>query len=152
MKKLGSVIGLFLVVALAVLILGGKFAIKPAEYHLREFESLKTNFNNYQPSLSDRLRGIMNKQAKWDYHLRKLQELGVVTHTNFVFTSVPYTQESSTRIFRQAHLDFPTAVLFSARYYATNDPRYGVQPLVLEVWDFPTNFQRWASFVQAHDH
>lgn len=148
MKKIGLAIGLLLVLALAALVM----ASKPGEYHLREFESLKTNFNTYRPSLSDRLKGITDNQTKWDYHLRKLQQLGVVEHTNFVFTSVPYTQESSKRIFRSAYSNFPAAVMFSAKYYATNDAGYGVRPYVLEVWDFPTNMQRWGSFAQANNH
>ena len=148
MKKVGFVVGLILVLALGALIPGSK----PGDYHLRQFESLKTNLNSYQPSLSDSLRGIKDNQAKWDYHLRKLQELGVVHHTNFVFASVPYTQESSKRIFRAAYSNFPAAVMFSAKYYDTNDPGYGVRPYVLEVWDFHSNMQRWASFVQANNH
>ena len=148
MKKLGIAVGLLLVLVLAALM----SASKPGVYHLRQFESLKANFNSYQPSLSDRLRGINDTKAKWDYHLRKLQELGVVDHTNFLFTSVPYTQESSKRIFRAACSNFPAAVMFSAKYYATNDPGYGVRPYVLEVWDFPSNIQHWTTFVQANNH
>ena len=121
-------------------------------YHLREFENVRTNFNNYQPSLPDRLRGITNNEAKWKYHLRQLEALGVVIHTNLVFTMVPYTGESSRRLFRSAYSNFPAAVIFSGKYYASNAPEYNVRPYALEVWDFPTNMRRWSLFLQSENH
>jgi len=147
MKKISIMLGL-VAVTLAVLTWTGS----PGAYHLRQFESLKTNFNGYAYSLSDRLRGIKDNEDKWDYHLRRLQELGVVDHTNFVFSSVPYTQESGRRIFRAACSNFPTAVMFTAKYLSTNDPAYGVRPYALEVWDFPSNIQHWVSFFQTNNH
>lgn len=148
MKKLCLATGLVLAIAVAALIATSK----PGEYHLREFQSIKTNFNTYHPSIVDRLRGIQDNEAKWEYHLHKLEELGVVEHTNFVFTSVPYTKASSRRIWRAAYSNFPDAVMFTAQYYDTNAPGYGVRPYVLEVWDFPTNMPRWLSFFQTNNN
>jgi len=147
-SKVGWILGLGLLLVLTALIL----TTKPGAYHLREFERIKTNVNNYRPSLSDRLKGIRDNKAKWDYHLRKLEELGVVQHQTFVFTNVPYTLESSRLIFGSASSNFPKAVMFSARYYDTNDLAYGVNPYVMEVWDFPSNMFRWSSFVQTMNH
>jgi len=148
MKRGVFAIGLFMILAVCALVL----TCSPGEHHLREFDSLKANFNTYHPSLSDRLRGIRDRETKWDYHLRKLEQLGVVEHTNLVFSSVPYTQDSSKHLYRMACSNFPAAVMFSATYYDTNDPRYGVRPYALEVWDFPTNMQRWSAFVRANNH
>jgi hypothetical protein len=147
MKKVAVILGCGLVLGLVALIARSK----PGDYHLCEFESIKTNFNSYRPSLFDRLKGIRSNQAKWDYHLRRLRELGVVDHTNFVFTSVPFTHESSRRVFQAACSNFPTAVMLSATYYAITDPAYGVRPYALQVWDFPSNSQRWVSFFQANN-
>lgn len=147
MKKIGIILGLALALTIAALI----WTSSPADYHLRQFEYLKTNFNNYRPSLSDRFKGIKDNQGKWDYHLRSLERLGAVVHTNLVFTRVPYTQDSSRRIFRGACSNFPSAVMFTAAYYATNDPAYGVRPYALEVWDFPSKIQHWVSFFQENN-
>lgn len=146
-KKIGIILGLVVLVTIAGLI----WTSSRAEYHLRQFEYLKTNFNNYRPSLSDRFRGIRDSQGKWDYHLRSLERLGVVVHTNLVFTHVPYTQASSRRIFRAACSNFPSAVMFTGVYWASNDPAYGIRPYAMEVWDFPTNIQRWVSFFHANN-
>jgi hypothetical protein len=143
--KIGAILGLALILALGALVSTNK----PGDYHLREFEHIKTNFNNYRPSIYDRLKGISNNKAKWDYHLRKLEELGAVEHRTLVFTNVFYTVESSRRIWGAACSNFPGAVMFSARHYATNDADYGVRPYVLEVWDFSTNMHRWCSFFET---
>jgi hypothetical protein len=148
MKKLSLIFGLALILAIGALMA----THRAGDYHLREFRNIKTNFNTYRPSILDRLEGIRGNETKWNYHLRKLEELGVVEHTNFVFTDVPYTEVSSKRIWRAANSNFPASVMFSAKYYATNDVGYGVNPYVLEVWDFPTNTQRWSSFFQANNH
>lgn len=148
MKQAGLIIGFVVVIVLAALL----FAGNPGGYHLREFERIKSNFNSYSPSLADRLKGISDNHTKWNYHLRKLEELGVVDHKSFVFTNVPYTLESSRCIFRAACSNFPRAVMFSANYYATNDAGYGVRPYALEVWDFPSNMARWSLFIEANNH
>ncbi len=122
-----------------------------SRYDLREIELLKTNFNNYQPSIWDRLRGIQNNEAKYEYHLRELEKLGLLVHTNFVFSNVPYTWESDKHIWRAACSNFPSAVDFSSKYYDTNNPAYGVRPCALEVWDFRTNMQRWSDFWRTNN-
>ena len=123
----------------------------PGDYHLREFEAVKTNFNDYRLSLSDRLVGIHDNASKWDYHLEKLEELGTVKHQTFVFSNVPFTRETSRRIWRAANSNFPAAVMVKAKSYGTNDSRYGVQPFMLEVWDFPSNTLRWSSFFRTNN-
>ena len=122
-----------------------------ADYHLREFESIKTNFNSYRPSLVDRIRGIENNQEKWNYHLQTLVALGAVQHERFVFTEVPYTREASRLIWQSANSNFPNATMFTAKYYDTNAPEYGVAPYVLEVWDVPDEMKRWGSFVEQRN-
>ena len=123
----------------------------PGDYHLREFEAVKTNFNDYTLTIADRFSGIHDSGSKWDYHLAKLEELGTVKHQTFIFSNVPFTRESSRRIWRAANSGFPTAVMLTAKSYATNDSRYGVKPFMLEVWDFPSNTLRWSSFFQTNN-
>jgi hypothetical protein len=120
-------------------------------YHLRQFENIKTNFNSYRPSLLDRIRGIRNNQDKWDYHLRRLEELGAIQHKRFVFSEVPYTKEASRRIWKSAVTNFPNAIMFTASYYETNTPSYGVDPYVLNVWDRPDAISQWTSFFEANN-
>ena len=116
MKKVAWILGLVLILVIATLV----SINRPGDYHLREFGTIKTNFNSYRPSFSDRLKGIRDNRAKWDYHLGKLEVLGVVQHRSFVFTNVPYTRESSKRIWGAAYSNFPMAVMFTAKHYATN--------------------------------
>lgn len=123
----------------------------PVAYHFREFESIKTNLNTFQPSLADRIKGIQDNQSKWDFHLQKLVELGAVQHKRFVLTEVPYTQDASRRIWRSANSNFPNAVMFSASYHNTNAAGYGAEPYVLEVWDLPEEMGRWTAFVEAQN-
>src|SRR5689334_21311612 len=128
-KKVGIVLGLVLLLTLGILTGKGN---RGGDYHLKQFASLQTNFNTFNPSLLDRLRGIKDNQGKWNYHLRKLEQAGVAVHTNFVFTGVPYTVESSRRIWTAACSNFPSAIMFTATHYATNDPAYGVRPYAIE--------------------
>ena len=123
----------------------------PGEYHLRQFENIKTNFNTYSPTVLDRVRGIRNNEDKWNFHLRRLEELGVIQHKRFVFTEVPYTMEASKRIWRSAVTNFPNAIMFTASYYDTNAPGYGVDPYVLNVWDTPSEMPRWSSFFETNN-
>jgi len=122
-----------------------------AEYHLREFHNISTNSNNFQPSILDRLNGLTENSSKFDYHLSKLEELGVVKHQHLVFTNVPYTQESAKRIWHLAYSQFPNALHYSAKYFDTNSPSYGVVPYELEVWDAPAEMERWAMFFQTNN-
>ena len=137
--------GMFLVLIAHI---AGRMA---GNYHLGEFQKLKTNFNNYSPTMLDRLRGIRDNQAKYNFHLRSLEELGVVQHQSFVFTNVAYSRESSKRIFRSANSNFPNAVMFLAKYYGTNQAGYGDKPYVMEVWDFPREMPHWVSFFQTNN-
>jgi len=140
--------GLVWVLALCLL-----FGTKnPARYHLREFENIKTNYNHYRPTIMDRVRGIRHSEDKWDYHLRSLEKLGVVRRRKFVFAEVPYTHEASKRIWTSAASNFPSVVMISARYLPTNAPGYGVLPYELEVWDYPSDMERWDVFFQSHNH
>ena len=150
MKALAWIVG----ISLIALVLIAVMFVQPsnsADYHLREFESIKTNFNNYRPSVTDRIQGIGNNQEKWDYHLQSLVTLGAVQHERFVFTDVPYTREASRHIWQSANSNFPNAVMFTAKYYDTNAAEYGVAPYVLEVWDIPGEMKRWGSFVEQRD-
>jgi hypothetical protein len=122
-----------------------------AGYHLREFYNIRTNYNSYRPSVVDRLRGIGKNHEKWDYHLQSLVALGAVQHERFVFTDVPYTREARRHIWQSANSNFPNAVMFTANYYDTNAPEYGVAPYVLEVWDVPGEMKRWGSFVEQRN-
>jgi hypothetical protein len=140
--------GVGLILVLIVLLPSGN----SGGYHLREFENIKTNFNNYRPSVIDRIKGIRDSQGKWDFHLRRLEELGVAQHKTFVFTEVPYTKEASKRIWGSANSNFPNAIMFSASYYGTNAPGYGVDPYVLKVWDSPSEMKRWVSFFETNNH
>ena len=119
MNKVGAAIGAAFAVGIVALV----WSVDPGAYHMREFESVNTNVNKYRPSLGDRLKGIRDIESKWAYHLRKLEQLGVVEHTNLVFTAVPYTHESSKRIWRAAYSNYAAgAVMLSAKSYSTNDP------------------------------
>ncbi len=122
-----------------------------ADYHFREFDQVKTNFNNFRPSISDLSKGIRSNQDKWDYHLESLVKLGAVVHHRFVFTEVPYTKEAARHIYRAAVSNFPTAVMFSAKDHQPNAPGYGVTPYVLEVWDVPEQMRRWTNFLEANN-
>lgn len=123
-----------------------------AAYHLREFERVKTNFNNFLPSISDRSKGIRSNQDKWDFHLENLVRLGAVLHREFIFTEVPYTKEAARLIYRAALSNFPSAVMFSAKDIQPNAPGYGVTPYILEVWDVPEQMDRWTNFFEANRH
>ena len=96
-------------------------------------------------------RGIGGSQEKWDFHLKSLVALDAVQHERFVFTEVPYTKEASRHIWQSANSNFPNAVMFTASYYDTNAPGYGVAPYVLEVWDVPEEMKRWSSFVEQRN-
>lgn len=119
-------------------------------YHFREFDRVKTNYNNFRPSISDLSKGIRSNQDKWDFHLENLVKLGAVVHQRFVFTEVPYTKEAAGLIFRAAVSNFPAAVMFSAKDFQPNAPGYGVTPYVLEVWDTPEQMDRWTNFFKAN--
>lgn len=121
-------------------------------YHRSEFERIKTTYNDYRPSLADQIRGLGENKAKYEFHLQKLMKLGAVKHDQFVFTHVPYTKENSKRIWLAAHSNFPNAVMFTAPYHATNAPSYGVAPCVLNVWDVPSEMERWSNFVQIENY
>ena len=148
MKKVALVIVVALLVAF-----GAVLAIDhSSDYHLGEFERIKTNFNTYRPSFADRLRGIENNQGKWDSHLLRLEAIGAIQRKTFVFTEVPYTRENSSRIWRAAMARFTNAVMVTASYYDTNAPGYGVTPYVLNVWDFPEQMPRWSAFFETNNH
>jgi protein involved in ribonucleotide reduction len=158
MNKWLVICPLVVITSLAVVVALGGFNNRRylAAYHLREFEHIKTNFNNYKPSISEQMMGVGDNKAKWDYHLGKLEELGVVAHQIFVFTNRPYTKESVRQIWRSANSNFPNAVMFTAKYYDTNftapwpgwnlDLSVWEGSIILEVWDFPSNMPRWGSF------
>ena len=148
MKKIAWILGCGLIVALAAALVTGS----PRDYHLREFENIKTNFNSYRPSLSDRFQGIRDNQGKWVFHLRRLEELGVVQHQIFVFTQVPYTRDARKRISGLANSNSPKAVWWSTTYKESNAPGYGVDPYSFEVWDFPGEMERWTNFFEANNH
>ena len=148
MKNVAWILGSVLVLVFITMILVNDFR----SYHLREFESVKTNFNDYRPSIFDRMKGIRDNKSKWDFHLRRLEELGVVECRTFVFTEVPYTREASKRIWQLANSNFPNAIMFTASWYDTNAPGYGVTPYVLKVWDSPGEMQRWSAFFEANNH
>ena len=133
MKKVAWIAGSALVLLLALVLALALAHGNAANYHFGEFASIRTNFNSYRPSISDWLRGIRDNQDKWDFHLQSLEQLGAVKHKRFVFTEVPYTREASKRIWRSASSNFPNTVMFTACYYDTNAPGYGVAPFVLEV-------------------
>jgi hypothetical protein len=149
MKKLIWVSAAFLI--LGLLAFGLVLSRDSAAYHFSEFESIKTNFNDYRPSLYDRLTGIRDNQSKWDYHLQKLVEIGAVQHKRFVFTEVPYTREASKHIWRAANSNFPNAVMFTGTYYDTNATGYGRDPYVLAIWDVPSEMARWSSFFETNN-
>ncbi len=151
MKKAAALSVIALVVIVTVIAITG-VGINSGAYHLREFEKVKTNFNNYVPTLFDRCKGIWNNQGKWNYHLGKLEQLGIVQHQIFTFTNVPYTKESSRRIWRSAYSNFSNAVMCRSDWYDTNNPGYGVKPYVLEVWDFPTQMPRWSAFFETNNY
>jgi hypothetical protein len=148
MKKAAGIAGF----ALMLLLIAGVTSINSTGYHLREFENVKTNFNNYRPTIWDRMRGIHDNQGKWDFHLRRLEELGAVQHKTFVFTEVPYTSQSSRQIWLSAYSNFPKAVMFTAKHYGTNDASYGVNPYVLGVWDFRRDMPHWLLFFQTNNY
>jgi hypothetical protein len=147
MKKLAWMLGAAVILVLIALIL----TRNPGEYHLRQFENIKTNFNNHSPTVLDRVRGIRDNQEKWDFHLRRLEELGVVEHRRFVFSEVPYTAEAARRIWRSAVTNFPNAIMFTAAHHDTNALSYGVEPYVLNVWDRPEATRQWTSFFEANN-
>ena len=139
------------VMSLVLFGLGLALSIDPVSYHFREFENIRTNFNAYRPSFSDRLKGIGNNQEKWEYHLESLVEHGAVRYERFVLTNVLYTHDAGERIWLSASSNFPNAIMVTAPYYATNAAGYGVDPYVLEVWDVPGEMQRWSAFVEAQN-
>lgn len=123
----------------------------PADYHFKEFAKIRANFNDYRPSVLDQLKGIRSNQDKWDFHLNSLEELGAVQHVRFVFTEVPYTREASKHLWSSVVTNFPDAVMFTAPSYYTNAPGYGVEPYVLNVWDFPHRMEAWSNFVHTNN-
>ena len=142
-----GIVGVLLILLSIILLMPDR----SGRYHLREFEKIKANFNTYRPSIADRVMGIQDNMSKYRFHLRKLLELRVVEHKEFVFTRVPYTREASIRIWTSATDSFPDPVMLTATYYAPNAPGYGVMPYVLDVWDFPSNMQAWASFYATNN-
>jgi hypothetical protein len=149
MKKSLSIGGVLLLFALITWALVARH--DPSAHHFREFADLQTNYNAYRPSWSDRLKGIDGAQAKWDFHLRRLMELGAVRHEEFVFSEIPYTRESSKRLWLAVHSNFPRAVMVTAPHRDTNSAGYGVEPYVLKVWDVPGEMPRWSSFFETHN-
>lgn len=142
--------GLAVVLAIAGAVVV-RFATDNAWYHVRQLEFILANHTRYEPSWVDRFDGIHDSWSKRNHHLRRLVELGAVQHMTFTFTHVPYTHETSRRIWSAANAQFPGAISFSAAYFHNTDAGYGTTPYELKVWDTPGEMARWQAFFELHN-
>jgi hypothetical protein len=135
----------------AALVAFGFWPRNSPQYHLGELRAVQKRFNSYSPALVDRIRGIRDNQEKWDFHLNHLIKMGAVERKELVFTQVPYTAESSRRLWQLAMSEFPEVVDLRAEYLSTNAPGYGVKPYRMEVFDVPQRMRQWDRFLEANN-